>query len=130
VRRHQDRLAGDVAFARGRRAARLAKKRLATARSLQSPERAKEFHAEIGRALQGFLGDKLNVAEAGMIRESVAAGLTARGVSDDVVQDYVACLDACDRYRYAPAEVTAEDMRAVLARAERAMTTLDEALRR
>lgn len=130
LRRHRDRLAGDVAFARGRRAGRLARKRLATARSLQSPQRAKQFHAEIGRALQGFLGDKLNVAEAGMIRESVGAALTARGVADDVIEDYFSCLDACDRYRYAPAEVTLEDMHALLARAERAMVNLDEALPR
>jgi BatD DUF11 like domain len=129
VRRHQDRLAGDVAFARGRRAARLARQRLATARSFQSPERAKEFHAEVGRALQGFLGDKLNVAEAGMIRESVAAALTGRGVAEEVVHECVACLDACDRYRYAPAEVTPEDMHVLLERAERAMANLDEALR-
>jgi hypothetical protein len=130
VRRYQDRLSGDIAFARGRRATRLAKKRLATARSLQSPEHAREFHAEIGRALQGFLGDKLNVAEAGMIRESVGAELTARGVTDETAHEYFACLDACDRYRYAPADVTPDDMRALLARAERAMANLDEALRR
>jgi hypothetical protein len=71
VRRHRDRLSGDVAYARGRRASRVAKQRLARARSLLSPNRVREFHAEVGRALQGFLGDKLNIAEAGMIRDIV-----------------------------------------------------------
>jgi hypothetical protein len=112
VRRHRDRLSGDVAYARGRRASRVAKQRLARARSLLSPNRVREFHAEVGRALQGFLGDKLNIAEAGMIRDIVGADLVRRGVPNEVI------------------EASLDDMTALLSRAERAMTGLDRALRR
>ena len=130
VRRHQTRLLGDVAFARGRRASKIARERLSKARSVQSPDRAKPFHAEVGKALQGFLGDKLNIPEAGMIREAVAAQLATRGVAQETVHAYFGCLDACDRYRFAPAEVTPAEMQALLDRAERVMSDLDEALRR
>jgi hypothetical protein len=120
---------GPVAMGRDRGTV-VAQQRLAKARTLVAPDRAKEFHAEVGRALQGFLGDKLNVAEAGLVRDAIVERLSARHVPDEVVREYFGSLDACDRYRFAPADVTGDDMRALLDRAERAMGNLDQALRR
>ena len=128
ARRHQDRLTGDVAYARRRRAARLAKQRLARAESLRSPDRHRAFHAEVGRALQGFLGDKLNLAEAGVIRDEIRARLTSRGVAPGVIDAYLGCLEDCDRQRFAPTEPDALAMQDMLTRAARAMTDLDQAL--
>ena len=128
VRRHRDRLAGDVAWARSRRASKVARRRLARAESLCSPDRHREFHAEVGRAMQGFLGDKLNVAEAGLIHDDIRAALTARGVETAVVGACLDCLERCDRERFAPTEPDAAAMQAMLAAAGRAMTELDAAL--
>ena len=128
ARRHQDRLRGDVAYARRRRASRLAKQRLARAESLRAPDRHREFHAEVGRALQGFLGDKLNVAEAGVIRDEIRSRLTSGGVAPDVVDAYLVCLEDCDRQRFAPTEPDAAAMQVMLTRARQAMTDLDQAL--
>ena len=128
VRRHRDRLAGDVAWARNRRASKVARRRLARAESLCSPDRHREFHAEVGRAMQGFLGDKLNVAEAGLIRDEIRAALAARGVEATVADAYLDCLERCDRERFAPAQPDAAAMQAMLAEAGRAMTELDTAL--
>jgi len=128
IRRHHDRLAGDVAFARGRRAGRTARRRLKRARSLLAPKEAKAFHAEVGSALRGFLGDKLNVSEAGMVQESVRTTASARGATDAVLDEYFACIELCDRYRFAPVDVTLEQMKQLLGRAERAMTNLARVL--
>ncbi len=128
VRRHRDRLAGDVAWARNRRASRVARRRLARAEPLCAPDRRREFHAEVGRAMQGFLGDKLNVAEAGLIHDEIRAALDARGVETSVVDAYLDCLERCDRERFAPTEPDAAAMQAMLAEAGRAMTELDAAL--
>ena len=128
VRRHQDRLTGDVAYARRRRASRLAKQRLARAASLRSPDRHREFHAEVGRALQGFLGDKLNLAEAGLIRNEIRARLTSRGVAPEVIDAYLECLEDCDRQRFAPTEPDGAAMGEMLTRAGQAMTDLDQAV--
>ena len=128
ARRHQDRLTGDVAYARRRRASRLAKQRLARAESLRSPDRHREFHAEVGRALQGFLGDKLNLAEAGLIRDEIRARLTSRGVAAEVVDAYLGCLEDCDRQRFAPPEPDTAAMQEMLTRAGQAMTDLDQAV--
>ena len=128
VRRHRDRLAGDVAWARSRRASKVARRRLARAESLCAPDRHREFHAEVGRAMQGFLGDKLNVAEAGLIHDEIRAALAARGVETALVDACLDCLERCDRERFAPAEPDAAAMQAMLAEAGRAMTELDAAL--
>lgn len=129
-RRHRDRLEGDVAYARHRRAGRVAKKRLGRARALRSPSTTREFYAEVARALEGFLADKLNLAEAGLIGEQARARLAARGVSGEAVGEYFACLSECDRQRFAPAESSLEEMDAFLKRTGEAMTRLTEELSR
>ena len=128
VRRHQDRLAGDVAWARSRRASRVARRRLARAESLCAPDRHREFHAEVSRAMQGFLGDKLNVAEAGLIHDHIRTALAARGVETTVIDACLHCLERGDRERFAPTEPDTAAMQDVLAEAGRVMTDLDAAL--
>ena len=105
-----------MAYARVRRANRTAKKRLAQARGLASGD-PREFHAEVAGALQGLLADKLNIAEAGLVRED-AGRLAARGgVSAETLARLFACLDDCDRQRFAPAGAVREPPEKVLERA-------------
>ncbi|GMR12810.1 MAG: BatD family protein [Gemmatimonadota bacterium] len=127
IRRHNDRLEDDVAYARGRRAGRVARKRLQKARSLKDGD-SKEFHAEVGRALRGFVADKLNVAEVGFLAHEVATELGRRGVSEEVVQEYGDCIATCDRHRFAPSSSGTEGHEAVLERAASAITRLEEGL--
>lgn len=127
-RRQRDRLEGDVAYARLRRARRVAARRLGRARSLVSPDSQREFYAEVGRALRGFLGDKLNIAEAGMIADELRPALLARGGAADDVAEYLGCLQICDRQRFAPSSATEVEMRTFLDRAENAMARLDRAV--
>ena len=132
VRRRRERLEGNVAYARRRRAARLARDRLAQARSLRAPERRHAFVAGVSQALLGFLGDSLNVAEAGLVRDDIRRELGARGVPDEVTERYVACLDRCDQQRFAPPAAGNDDdgrTAALVEEAERAMTALGQALR-
>ncbi len=127
-RRHRDRLRGDYAYARLRRANRAARKRLAAARAVMSVDREKEFFAEVSKALIGFLGDKLNIAEAGMISDEVQSTLRSRGVAPEVIDEYFGCLQVCDLKRFSPAGATAEEMRAFLEKTESAMSKLNRSL--
>lgn len=132
LRRHRRRLEGNVAYARRRRAGRVARSRLAQAGVLRSPERHQAFVAGISQALLGFLGDSLNVAEAGLVRDDIRRALAARGVAGEVIDRYLACLDRCDQQRFAPPAAGDDDdgeTAALLEEAERAMTALGEALR-
>jgi oxygen tolerance protein BatD len=130
LRRHQDRLYGDVAYARGRRAGRVAKKRMADARTLATGEDPKAFYAEAARALQGFLADKLNIAEAGLMTDVVERSLQERGVSSTVATEYLACIEHCDQKRFAPSDGGAAAHETFLKRTEAAMTALDAELKR
>ena len=128
IRWHQDRLEGDVAYARGRRASRVARRRLGRAQSAMSGDDARGFYVEVERALRGFLADKLNVAEAGFMSDSAESELRERGVSPDAVEEYLECLGACDRARFAPPGSGDEERAAFFERAARAMTAVQEGL--
>ena len=128
LRRHWDRLEGDVAYARGRRAGRVAKKRLSHARAVMSQADARAFYAEVERALRGFLADKLNVAEAGFMSRVAEAELGRRGVPTVTTQEYFACLGECDRARFAPPGSSEEEKSGFFDRAAEAMTAVQEGL--
>jgi len=124
-RRHQDKLLDDVAYARDRRATGIARKRLAVARSHLDSASQSKFYADIGRALTGYLADKQNFAEAGMISGQVKEKLTKQGITGSVIEDYFNCLETCDMIRFSPTESTLEEMKQFLKMAEDAMNALD-----
>lgn len=127
LRRHRDRIEGDVAYARVRRASRMARKRLARARSLASGD-PRAFYAEVAGALEGLLADKLNVAEAGLVREQAGRLAAERGVSQETLDRLFACLDDCDRQRFAPLGTERESPERVLERAAALMGDLAKKL--
>jgi hypothetical protein len=129
LRRHQDMLEGDVAYARGRRAGGGAKKRLAHARQLVTGRDARVFYGEVARALRGLVADRLNLAEAGLKASELSARLAARGVGDDTMVEISACLEHCDRQRFAPPEADSEEKARFLERVANLMMDLDRVIR-
>lgn len=127
VRRHRDRIQGDVAYARVRRARRMARKRLARTKGLAGGD-PRDFYAEVAGALEGFLADKLNVAEAGMVREEAGTLARRRGVSEETLGRLFACLDDCDLQRFAPAGAEREAPERVIERAAAIMGDLAKEL--
>ncbi len=127
-RRHLDRLQGDVAYARRRRAGGQARKRLAKARSLLQGANREEFYAEVANALLGFLGNKLNIAEAGLISEEARSELASRGVSKEAIDAYFECLHTCDLKRFSPAGADATEMQEFLDRVQATINSLDKEL--
>lgn len=130
LRFHQDRLAGDPAYARWRRAGKVAHTRLAKARRMASGESSTEFYAEVATALRGFVADKLDVAEAGMQMRDAEARLRTRGASEDSVKEFAACVERCDRQRFAPEAGDAEEETRFLKRVSKVMTALDREIGR
>ncbi|MEK9501132.1 BatD family protein [Gaopeijia maritima] len=129
VARHRERLEGDVAWARGRRAGRVARKRFAEAGRLAEGDDPRAFYAEVARALEGFVADSLNRSAAGMQRSDLRAALEARGVEGSLVDRTVGCLDHCDRQRFAPRGVDREEMTRFLDEASAIVSDLDRAVR-
>jgi hypothetical protein len=127
-RKHLDRISGDVAYARGIRASSAVRKRLSAAKSLIKGDVQKQFYAEAGRALQGYIGDKLNIAEAGMISGEVEAILRRKGVSEETARGFFDCLDTCDMKRFSPESATVEEMKAFFHKVETAIMKLEKEL--
>ena len=109
-RRHRERLAGDVAYARRRRSRGEASRRLAQARRLMSGGDDKAFHAEIHRALAQFLADRLNLPAAAMAAEPAARALGTRGVKQEIVSDVGEVFQQCDFARFSPSRVAKDEM--------------------
>lgn len=127
-RRHQMRLRGDVAYARARRARRVSRKRLAQAQSYLDRGAEQEFYPAVGQALMGYLADKLNVAQAGMVSQEVKESLRARGVSEESLSRYFDCLQICDLKQFAPSSSGREEMRDLMAGAREAVTRMEQEL--
>ena len=127
-RRHIERLRGDEAYARHRRAFRAAKRHLSDARLQLKTGSTSNFFAEVGRALNGFLGDKLNTSEAGLMTDEVTDALKKRGVHPDRIEEILDCIGICDMRRFSPAAATPSEMEAFLHRAEKAIDVIDREL--
>jgi hypothetical protein len=130
ARRHRDLLEGDVAYARGRRASRLARKRLAEARRLAADADARAFYAEVARALRGLVADRLNLAEAGAQTAELEGQLRSRQVPESTVTEVRACLEHCDRMRFAPPGDDPHEKSRFLDRVGDVMTAVDKGIRR
>jgi hypothetical protein len=84
-KRRADRLRGDVAYARRSRAARAARKRLAAAANLD----------DVQRALQNYLGDRLNIPALGITRSVVE--------EHQLPTEMAGIFERCDAARFAGA---------------------------
>lgn len=125
-KQRQDMMAENIAYARSRRANQAARKRLSQAHKLMKIPTQKEFYAEISRALLGFIADKLNLAEAGLMTDEVAERLKERQVEDTIISELLECLQECDYQRFAPADATLEAMNVLYNRARAAIVNLEK----
>jgi hypothetical protein len=125
VARHRERVEVDLGYARDRRAAREARKRLKAAREHQGRGDARAFYADVSQALVGYVGDRLNVPTPSLTADELRLKLAGRGVNEALISDLVRCLERCDRGRFA-AEGTGGE-REVLAMAESLMQALPRA---
>jgi hypothetical protein len=127
-RRHRDKLASNVAYARSRKANNMANRRLKTALKKMHDSRQAEFYSEVSKALMGFIGDKFNTAAAGLSTEEVEKLLRTGGIDDAVVMNYIECLQICDYRRFAPADSDNGAMNAFFDKSKKAIINLDKVL--
>ncbi len=124
-RRHQQRLQGDVAYARRRRARGRASSRLRRANQLLAANQPAEFHAEVQRALLAFLADRLNLPEARLTPDLAAEALQEHGIDPEVTERLRALLVQCEFVRFAPPTNAAATMDEALEQAGRLLAELE-----
>lgn len=127
--RRAERIATDTRYARNRMAHPLAKKHLRQAETLLKEKKARAFYEEIDRAVIGFAGNRLNIAELGLTRDQLDARLAAAGLSADDRRMLRALLEECDRARFGPILPDRAVMESAQDRAAHVIVALDQAVR-
>ena len=89
---------------RGKKANKVATKRLRKASSLMSAGKSGEFYDEVLRALWGYVGDKLNMPVESLSRDNISQRLADRDVSEANISLFMSALDECEFERYAPGD--------------------------
>ena len=102
---------------RRRKRRRAASRRLRTAAALLHEGRLAPSLGEIERVLRELLAGKIGSGAAGMSRDELRAALTKAGAAPALVDGTVAALDDCDRARFAPGSITAEEASRAIDRA-------------
>ena len=114
---------------RGRRANKVATRRLRQANSLMKKGNAGAFYDEVLRALWGYVGDKLNMPVEKLSRENISQQLEAGGADGDTISLFISALDECEFARYAPGDTTG-NMNKVYDAAMTAISRIDDAMRK
>ena len=94
----------NVTKMRGKKANKVASKRLKKAARLMSDNKPSEFYDEVLRALWGYVGDKLNIPVEQLSHDNISQRLSERNVGEDTVSQFIGALDECEFERYAPGD--------------------------
>ena len=94
----------NVGKMRGKKANKIARKRLKKAAELLAKDRQGEFYDEVLRALWGYVGDKLNMHVEDLSRDNVNEKLTEKSVDENTINMFITALDECEFERYAPGD--------------------------
>jgi len=125
-RAHLDKLSSNVAYARSRKANHMALSRLRDANKQMKANNLSGFYGEVSKALMGFIGDKLNVASAGLITDEVDKMLHVQRIDENTVSSYLDCLKTCDYKRFAPGDSNNMEMNAFFEKAKKAIINLEK----
>jgi tetratricopeptide (TPR) repeat protein len=92
----------DIAGVKNRRAEKVAKGRLKVAETLLKQNIYSAFYEELYKALLGYASDKFSLSPADLSREKIKAALDRAAVEEQVSNEFLNLMDACEFARYSP----------------------------
>ena len=122
VFRYRSAYHADAAKVKGKRANKLAVKKLRKAEKLMKENKPSEFYDETLRALWGYVSDKLNIPVSQLSRDNISQRLLERGVDEHVTRQFIEAIDECEFVRYAPTNVQGNMTRVY----EKAVTAIEQ----
>ncbi len=123
----RERLSKETEGTRRRKLRRLARRRLRTADAHLREGRLAQAFGEIERVLRECLTGKLGTQIAGLSWDELRSTLAQAGVAPTLVDATLAALEDCDRARFAPGRVSAEEVRAARDRAGEIILQIEKA---
>ena len=109
---------------RGKKANKVATKRLRKAHQLLLAGDEALFYDEILRTLWGYVSDKLNMSVELLSRENIVERLQQQAVASHVIDLFIGALDECEFERYAPGDAKG-NMNKTLESAMQAITEIE-----
>lgn len=125
--RKQMKANANVALSRGRKANKVALKRMKTAKKLLDAHDQNRFYDEVLRALWGYVGDKFNMSQESLNKENIEQSLVSRQVPEEQIRQFMKVLNDCEFARYAPGDAN-ENMGNVYNSAIDAITKMEDNL--
>lgn len=96
----------DIVKMKGKRANKIATKRLKTANRLMKQGKQAAFYDEVLRALWDYVSNKLNMPVEQLSRENISERLVERDIKAETINTFINALDECEFERYAPGDAT------------------------
>ena len=113
---------------RGKKANKVAGKRLKLAAKLMAEGKSSAFYDEVLKALWGYVADKLSIPVSQLSRENIAEKLSDRNASQADIDTFLEALDECEFERYAPGDA-AGNMQKTYDKAVSAITNIEEGMK-
>ncbi|MGB5652344.1 MAG: protein BatD, partial [Robiginitalea sp.] len=123
-RRKKEALALDVEGTRVRKANRLARKYLSTAKKALGDKDA--FYVALEKALHNYLKAKFKIETSEFTKDKIRTLLTERKVESEAQDGFISLLENCERARYSP--FSQVQMEQDYQKASEVITALDKAL--
>ena len=127
-RKRMERLYGDLPKRRSQKAGREAAKRLKKANKVLANGDTQTYHAEISKALIGYLRDKLQIPPGLLTIDEALTRLEQRGLNRATTEELRLCIERAEFVRFAPSEDTQEARRDLIDTAANIIQTLEKTL--
>ncbi len=124
-----DRIHGDVAGLKRRRATRVAEKRLRNSRGFLDAGDIEAYYLEIARALWGYVQDKLSMPTSSTTIATVIERLEQLALPVDLTEQMKRALEGVEFARFSSTRASEDEMRALYDMVRDAIIGLEEAMR-
>lgn len=117
----------NIAASRGKKANKVALKRMKTAKKLLDEHDQGKFYDEVLRALWGYAADKLNLPQESLSKDTINEQMLSRGASQERIDQLIKVQNDCEFARYAPGDPN-ENMENIYNNAIQAITQMEDEL--
>lgn len=94
----------NVAHMKTKKANKMARKRLQTAKKMLDANKKEAFYDEIMKALYGYISDKLTIPAGDLNKDNIREKLGNVLPNEDLINQLIQSLDECEFARFAPAQ--------------------------
>jgi len=102
--RRQIEIRSNIALMRNKRAKKVARNNLKTAKKLLTEKKNELFYLEISRALWGYLSNKYHIPISQLSTDNVATKLSQLNVSTQIIDRFIETLHQCEFARFSPGD--------------------------